>query len=290
MTKNKLVQLIYFIGFVIGGLLLSQLLFILMIAAQQGADFSWENGLESLVWQLTPQQLLVQQMISQIFGLIVPAFLYYKLFQTKNGDSTKQPMDIKNLIEYVAFFILFLPLVACSAYYNQLIPFPDWVLDSEQRVADLLKKMLNLNGPADFLLALIVVAVIPAISEEWIFRGILQKHLHRMFEKPWLALVLASILFSTVHMQFLGFFPRLLLGLVLGFVFLMSNNLWYPIALHFINNGFQVVTLFFIPKEQLEVHLSETDLPNVYLTCASTLLALWLGMYLFKKNQFATHA
>jgi len=52
-------------------------------------------------------------------------------------------------------------------------------------------------------------------------------------------------------LQFLGFLPRLLLGLVFGYVYLWSGKLWLPILAHFINNVVPVITAFIFGWDQV---------------------------------------
>ncbi|MDV7390186.1 CPBP family intramembrane glutamic endopeptidase, partial [Arthrospira platensis SPKY1] len=59
--------------------------------------------------------------------------------------------------------------------------------------------------------------------------------------KPWLAILASAAVFSAIHMQFEGFFPRLLLGVLLGYLYVISKNIWLPILAHFINNASQVL-------------------------------------------------
>lgn len=287
MSKNKLVQLIFFIGFILGGILLSQLFVIIMLARQYGLEFTLTEGPQNLIWEMNAHQLLLQQMISQIFGLILPAFLFNQLFLKHHQQEFSQNLSLEPLGIFILFFISCMPLVATSAYLNQLIPFPEWVFASEEKINELLQKMLNLSGVSEFIFALIVVALVPALAEEWVFRGIMQKQIQQLTKNVWVALILTSVLFSSVHMQFLGFFPRFILGLILGYVFFLTNNLWYPILLHFMNNGVQVVILFVSDVKQIDKINTENELPNVFLTVISTFAAMVIAhrMYIKNKNQ-----
>jgi len=143
---------------------------------------------------------------------------------------------------YAALFFFFaLPFVAWLAYLNMQIPLPDWMQASEENTDALLKGILTMDNLPEFLMAFLTVAVTPAIGEELLMRGVLQR---RVFQ-PWFgnhhaAIWAAAILFSAIHVEFAGFVPRLLLGLLLGYGYAWSGSLWVPILLHLLFNGLQV--------------------------------------------------
>lgn len=78
-----------------------------------------------------------------------------------------------------------------------------------------------------------------------LFRGIVQPKLTEHFKNPILGIWVTAIVFSAIHMQFEGFFPRMILGAMIGYLFYWTNNLWVPIVAHFVNNGLQVVVAYF---------------------------------------------
>jgi membrane protease YdiL (CAAX protease family) len=63
------------------------------------------------------------------------------------------------------------------------------------------------------------MAAIPALCEEWLFRGVIQKKLVTTLPKPWMGIVLTAIIFSAIHFQFAGFIPRMFLGISFLMVF-----------------------------------------------------------------------
>ena len=93
-------------------------------------------------------------------------------------------------------------------------------------------------------MVLVAVAIVPAIGEELLFRGLIQKYFRQIFGNPHAAIWVTAILFSAFHLQFYGFLPRMLLGAFFGYLFYFSRNLGYAIIAHFINNGFTVTLLY----------------------------------------------
>jgi hypothetical protein len=94
-------------------------------------------------------------------------------------------------------------------------------------------------------LNLLVIAILPALGEELIFRGVMQKILADVFRKKYLAVWITAFFFSFVHLQFYGFLPRLILGLAFGYLYLWSASLWLPIIAHFVNNAVPTLGAYF---------------------------------------------
>jgi membrane protease YdiL (CAAX protease family) len=104
--------------------------------------------------------------------------------------------------------------------------------------------LININSFGRYVLSMIIIALLPAVFEEFCFRGGIQNILTRWFKGPWIAIILTSIIFSAVHVSYYGFFVRFALGIVLGLVFYYSGSLWLSILFHFLYNGLQVTALY----------------------------------------------
>ena len=158
----------------------------------------------------------------------------------------------------------------------------------EEMAGDLTERMLQVDTLGGLLFNLVVIALIPAIGEELTFRSVIQQWLVKVVKNPHVGIVLASAVFSFIHFQFYGFFPRMFLGMILGYLFYYSGSVWVSILMHFINNGSAVLIAYLEHKGIIETSAEEfgaTD--NVYLILASLLLTIgmvWLAWYLSKKK------
>jgi membrane protease YdiL (CAAX protease family) len=94
------------------------------------------------------------------------------------------------------------------------------------------------------ILNVFMIAVLPAIGEELIFRGVFQKILCSLFKSGHLAVWATAFIFSALHLQFFGFIPRFILGLIFGYLFLWSGTLWLPVISHFVNNTVPTVAAY----------------------------------------------
>lgn len=149
-----------------------------------------------------------------------------------------------------ALIIVILPLMSGLVTWNAGAHFPGflhdfeaWARASEDRAQGLTKFLTKLTSGARFAVAVLVVAVVPAVSEELVFRGVIQKNLVRWFS-PHVGVWLGAAIFSAIHMQFFGFVPRFVLGLALGYLYLWSGNILVSMAAHFTQNAFQLLLLY----------------------------------------------
>lgn len=92
-------------------------------------------------------------------------------------------------------------------------------------------------------LNLFLIAVMASIGEELLFRGLIQKLILRWTGQKHTAVWVTAFIFSAIHLQFFGFFPRMLLGAILGYLFVYSGSLWVCIAAHVFNNALTVLIL-----------------------------------------------
>lgn len=192
-----------------------------------------------------PVAFLKHLQVVQSFAIfIIPALVAAYLFSTRPINwlwfrSTKWPLILLTTATIVAVQ----PMVAWLAQWNSGIEFPaymqgfqEWVKASEADARVLIFKFLDTTTIFGFLFNLFMIAVLPSIGEEMLFRGTIQPVVQKWSNNKHLAVWLTAILFSAMHMQFLTFAPRLLLGAMLGYLLVYGGSLWYPILAHFINN------------------------------------------------------
>jgi membrane protease YdiL (CAAX protease family) len=150
------------------------------------------------------------------------------------------------LVIILAFCIF--PVTSFTGQINSSMHLPlslsgveSWMVKQEDKADNLIDLLIVANTLPGMLLNLLMIALIPAVGEEMIFRGVFQKILSNLFKSGHIAIWCTSILFSAIHLQFFGFIPRLILGLVFGYLFFWSGTLWLPVISHFVNNAFPVL-------------------------------------------------
>lgn len=172
-----------------------------------------------------------------------------------------------------------LPAMSVLISWNASWDLPQWAVTKTEQAKAILKTLTNFSTPLRFGVAVLVMAVIPAVSEELFFRGVLQRNLVQWAGRH-AGIWLAAIIFSAIHMQFEGFVPRFVLGLVLGYLYEWSGNILVPMAAHFAQNAFQLVLLY---AQQQEWSSSDFDPDStealpwylVLLSVGACALGLW---------------
>ena len=136
----------------------------------------------------------------------------------------------------------------------------EWAGALEEQAAIMTKSLLSFETNFDVVVVLFSVAVLPAVCEEWLFRGTVQSLIMRATGNIHLAVWIAAVLFSAVHMQFFGFIPRMLLGACFGYLVVFSGSLWPAILGHFINNAGVVLSAWWMGSEWIDQGLEPQPL------------------------------
>jgi membrane protease YdiL (CAAX protease family) len=181
---------------------------------------------------------------------IVPSLIILVILDPfyKTGVLNIKRVGLKDVLLVIILSFCAFPVTGIAGQLNSSMTMPhclsgieQWMMDQEDRANHLLDVIMTPETFSSMLLNLILIAALPAIAEELIFRGVFQKILQDLFRSGHLSVWITSVLFSAVHIQFYGFLPRLLLGLIFGYLFLWGRNIWLPVLAHFINNAVPTV-------------------------------------------------
>ncbi|MCP3929043.1 MAG: CPBP family intramembrane metalloprotease [Bacteroidetes bacterium] len=227
---------------------------------------------------------LINHLTTFLLPALFTGFIVYKRRWVRQLLLAKWPEG--NAVLMGALFIMVsFPLAQFIYYLNQQIPLPDWAMSMESSTENLIKGILVMDSPMELVFNLFIIALIPAIGEELVFRGFLQKKLEAYFSNPILAIWVTAFIFSAIHFQLQGFFPRMFLGAILGYLLYWTNNLWVPIFAHFVNNAMQVVAQYFY-GDQLEA-LEDAGAESFHwsLIVLSFFLVLSIGYYFNKRKE-----
>jgi membrane protease YdiL (CAAX protease family) len=123
-----------------------------------------------------------------------------------------------------------------------------------------------------------MIGIIPAIGEELLFRGVIQRIFTEWTKNIHWGIWISAILFSALHLQFYGFVPRAILGAIFGYLLVWSGNLWLPVLAHFINNTVAVIAYYFYGEGILSVDPDKIGTNSEYhiAIIISFLLMVWL--------------
>lgn len=219
------------------------------------------------------------QVLNVIIIFVIPSILFlvftrsrkdliqwkgFKYFIKDNSRHIISSLRLNNKPSFQQVFFGALTIVCAFPLVNWIqgivknIHLPNALADIEARLIHMEKKyeelmelFLNMDGPIDLFVNLMMIGVLAAVSEEVFFRGILQRHLMDRTRRPHAAIWISSFLFALMHFQYHQVVTITLLGALLGYLYWWSGSLWVPIATHFLNNAISVIMKYFIGKNEL---------------------------------------
>lgn len=197
---------------------------------------------------------LKYMLISQeILVFIIPALLLMSKLKPSGSKGFPDMMKpcVKDVILVVILTFCIFPITGLAGQLNSGLHLPDffsgiekWIIEKEDSADNLFSTLMTVDSFGAMTINLIMIAVLPAIGEEFIFRGVFQKIFFRLFKSGHLAIWITAFIFSFVHLQFFGFLPRFILGLLFGYLFYWGGNLWLPVTAHFVNNAVPVIIAY----------------------------------------------
>ena len=291
--------LIQFLGFFViailslaifkeAGTLLADFLFSTNIF-QLGMPSSIEN-------EATVNALKVIQLFTALGVFIFPPLIFTMIFKKEAWGY----LDLNKNTTFVNYpttiFIMLgaLPLINFFVGINEAITLPaslkaveQALFAAEKQAEQIIQAFLNVDSLSGLAFNLVLIALIPAIGEELFFRGIVQKLLMEWTKHAWLAIVISGIIFSALHFQFYGFIPRMMMGILLGYLFYWTGSLWIPILAHFTNNAAAVIMYYFIHNGKMDKTIDELGKQNdeIAYVIASAGLVIFTLLYFYKNRE-----
>jgi membrane protease YdiL (CAAX protease family) len=227
------------------------------------------------------------QAFSSLAFFLLPAFLYSVFcFRGRYGDFLGlKPAQMPNMYVFAIIVIVFaFPVVFWLGILNEKIDLPEWMKSLETDTAAQMEAILKVNSPLDLIVNIIVIGLLPAFCEEIFFRGALQRVLIHITKSPWAGIIITAVIFSALHLQFVGFLPRMFMGVVMGVLYWYSGSLWTSVIAHFVYNTVQVVAVAYLPK--LTANNPEVPL----LAALASGIAVWAILWYYRKQSTITFA
>lgn len=209
------------------------------------------------------------QVVSTFFVFFVPSvFMAFHMnrkpfrFLGFNGFISNRQYLLVVLIMLAA-----LPLSGALGELNKMIPLTPALTAKFQLLEDQymqqIKVISGFTGFSDYLVSLLLMALLPALFEEMLFRGGVQNIVFRQTKNLWIAVIVTSIIFSAIHMSFYGFLPRMMLGIVLGLLYQWTGSIWPAVLGHFVNNAVGITQLYWYQQQgkTIEQMMKEDSMP-----------------------------
>jgi membrane protease YdiL (CAAX protease family) len=230
----------------------------------------------------------------QICFFIIPGIYLLQQIVAPSGiiNSCFTIPSLKEAGLVILLVLCLLPVTGFTGQLNSEMHFPEWLSRVEKWVADKENEANNLLEmfSADtfwiMMLNLFMLALLPAIGEEMIFRGIFQRIFQKLFRNDHVGIWVIAFLFSAIHLQFFGFVPRFILGLVLGYLYYWSGTLWLPMLAHFVNNAVPTIGVYLEGWEKANA-LPDTSLWIQLLILPAPIVIIAMIMLYFRNKSFS---
>lgn len=197
----------------------------------------------------------VVQVVSTFVTFFLPAYFTALILNRKPVKLLGFTMRFTYKQLLLSVVIMFAAALAAGALaeLNEKIPLPqsaaNFFRQLENNYTEQVEAITNIKSFGDYIISLIMIAILPALFEETFFRGGMQNLLTRSTQSHWVAIIITSVVFSAIHISYYGFLARLCLGIVLGLIYYYSRSLWLSIAAHCFNNAFAVTQMYIMLRQ-----------------------------------------
>ncbi len=257
------------------------------------SGMSLETMSDSAKWDYNSSTLITvirgMQIIQFVSLFLIPSFLCAWFFSTNSKKylGFKKPSNMGYFLVAAGVLLLSLPLVSFLGELNRNVQFPasiaNWMKEQEAEAAKTIKALLSKHTIKDLILNIICIAGLAAVGEELLFRGVAQRLLIKLCKSPWAGIIISAFLFSAMHVQFYGFLPRFVLGILLGAIYWYSGSLWTAILAHFVYDAALIILVYFNPQSLNDEN--SLNLSNIALGAAiSAALVVFLVLWMKKKS------
>jgi len=296
-NKTYFTQFIVLVGVIVLAFAAAQLISVIVFFGGGGtlSDMMDAANMENI------GLMKVMQIVAQLIIFLVPVAVFSKL---KTGSYIKYPL-FKNpkKVGLLLFSLLVLavsfPFIGSINLWNQSIEFPEAlkgiesILRSlEDQAMEMTEAFMKMDNVGDLLVNIVMIGFLAGLGEELLFRGTIQHFLSEWTKKPHFAIILSAFIFSLIHLQFYGFFPRWLLGILFGYLYYWSGTIWIPVIAHALFNGLQVVGFYFAGDME-SFNMDNMEALPWYITLASLaglIFVMWyFHQYCLKSNSIINY-
>jgi membrane protease YdiL (CAAX protease family) len=232
--------------------------------------------------------------IMQLTGTTFPIFaapVFFAFIIVRDTDEYIKPsFNFPWILLLMVLAIMFIsnPVIEFLSNLNQKMVLPHflkWMRDSEDNAQKLTEAMLQMKTIWDLIIDVLLIGLLTAIVEEFMFRGCLQTIFIQWTKNTHAAVWITAILFSAFHMEFFGFLPRLMLGVLFGYFVAWSGSVWTGVWAHFINNGTAVIGTYLFQHKLIKINPDDQHLFSYAGYIISLLIILFL-LFIYRNVAF----
>ncbi len=228
----------------------SYFLAVLTLVPFYGKELIFNLNVNGII--INPDVILVMkilQLFSQL-GMLLSVVIFAVFAGGKFWvylQMNKSPKLLSVLL-ILLLLIVSVPLINLLGSLNAGIKLPasmsglEYVLKNyEEKNNTILTSFLKTETITGLLFNIFMIGLFTAVVEEFVFRGVLLKLFLEWTKSTHLAVIISGFLFAFIHFQFYKFIPMFLFGLFLGYLYVWSKTIWFPVLFHFFNNSMSVV-------------------------------------------------
>ena len=239
------------------------------------------------------------QVIQSIGLFVVPPFIIGWLYQGNFSEYLKinRSTRVQSFLLASICLLAVIPFINFLGAINSQMTFPEsisglegWMKNMENAAQVMIEKFMKVDGISGLMFNIFMIAVLPALGEELMFRGVIQRIFSDWTKNYHWGIWISAFLFSAMHMQFYGFLPRMALGAMFGYLLVWTGTMWVPILAHFVNNLMGVLGYFLIGKGVISKDIEEwgTGSEQIPLVVISFLTVGILLFVIFRSEQAKT--
>ncbi len=271
--------LVFFLYQVIGGLIQYMAV---------GEDFSSRTG------KLTITRIIIT--FAQFMFILFPTLMlaYLQCDKIKNTFMLAAPKLSVFLLCIIGIFAV-QPFLQFFMYYqNKIIfslPFGQDILQAMKELFDMLEastlRLVTAYSFVEFLAIVVVIAVTPAICEEFLFRGFVLSNFEKVSKRT-AAIIFSGLLFALFHFHPFNLIPLAILGVYLSFTVVHSGSIITAIVCHFINNFISAVAVYVYGKDEfISKEIPADEVMQVVILGIASLIVFTGIILLIKKMSVA---
>ena len=181
--------------------------------------------------------------ISQVIFMLLPTLWIVKRWHSTNAASYLRfnRIPVFEILLAAAITICVLPLNEyIGEFFAERLKIPDFL----SRINE---QLFTSYSSDELIWLIIVVCITPAICEEILFRGYVQRTLERRLGMK--SIFITGVIFGLYHMRPINLLSLVLLGVLFGFFFYRSRSIFPGMAAHFTNNLLAVLALYKMPDD-----------------------------------------
>ncbi|MBL7811360.1 MAG: CPBP family intramembrane metalloprotease [Bacteroidetes bacterium] len=198
-------------------------------------------------------------------SMLLPALLFAFINKIPASQIAgwNKPVRLSQILQALAMVVLSIVCVNWLTDWFRHIHWPQTLhylaekLDSGRQ--DTMGTLLDMQTPGELMLCLFLAGLLPAFTEELLFRGILQRIFFRITGKAGTSIFLQATVFALLHLSFYELPAIFLMGIMFGIVTYATGTTWYSVIMHFLFNATSIVLHYFSLR-----HFEKTGITGAY--------------------------